>query len=132
MIRASAWYRKKLVSEISDLSIEAAPDKVNGLEMLEYNINPTPSTLSIKIDFNNNSLICSDEPRQEKKGFFDKVGFFLNKAKVEVGGAIKKVGDKVKDMDIPDKLKTASDKAVDIAKTAGGFVVEKGKEVYVK
>jgi hypothetical protein len=43
MVRASAWYRKKLVTEISDLSCEAAPDKVSGLEMLEYGINATPS-----------------------------------------------------------------------------------------
>jgi hypothetical protein len=34
-------------------------------------------------------------------------------------------------MDIPDKLKKAGEKSVEVAKTAGGFVVEKGKEAYV-
>jgi hypothetical protein len=129
MIRASAWYRKKLVSEISGLSVEQAPDKVTGLEMLDYGMNSHPSIYSNNIAFDNSTFIGSEPPK--KKGFFNKVGNFFDKAKEQVGDAVKKVGDKVKEMEIPDKLKKAGDKTVSVAKTAGGFVVEKSKEAYV-
>jgi hypothetical protein len=133
MIRASNWYRRKLGSEISGLSIETAPDKISGLEMLEFNINPSPSIFLYKIAFDNSSPICSDLPRPEKKGgFFDKMSNFFDKAKDQVGVAVKKVGEKVKEMEIGDKLKSTGEKTIDIMKTAGGFVVEKGKEAYVK
>ena len=45
MIRASSWYRKNLSSEVSGNSIEDAPDKVIGLEMLEFGFNPYPSII---------------------------------------------------------------------------------------
>ena len=47
MIRASSWYRKKLSSEVSGNSIENAPDKVTGLEMLEIGFNPYPSIINL-------------------------------------------------------------------------------------
>ena len=46
MIRASSWYRKKLYSEISGNTVEDAPDKVSGLEMLEIGFNPYPSFIT--------------------------------------------------------------------------------------
>jgi hypothetical protein len=130
MIRASAWYRKKLVSEISGLGVEQQPDKVTGLEMLDYGMNSHPSIYSTNVGFDNSTFIGSELPK--KRSFFDKMGTFFDKAKEQVGDAVKKVGDKMKEMEIPEKLKMAGEKTADAVKVAGGFVVEKGKEAYVR
>lgn len=125
MIRATDYYRKLLKSEGDNSDPPIKPDIISGLEMLEYGINPNPS-------FDNSAPITStpDKPKQ-KQGFFQSVSSFLSNTKESVKQTACKVGCKIKEMNLPDKLKNTGEKTLVIAKATGNFVVEKGKEVYV-
>ena len=90
--------------------------------------------LSHKLGFDNLTPISSNSIQSEKKeqkGFLGKVEGFFNKAKNKVEDTVKKVGDKIKDMEIGDKIKTTGAKTIEVVKTTGTYVVEKGKEAYV-
>ena len=125
MIRASDYYRKLLKSEVYDEEPPFKPDIISGLEMLEYGISQSPQ-------FDNFTPICSSNPVVKTEGFFDKVGSFWSKAKDQVKSTAVIVGSKIKEMEIGDKLKQTGEKTLVYAKATGQFVVEKGKEVYVR
>jgi hypothetical protein len=125
MIRASDYYRKLLKSEVEESEPPFKPDIISGLEMLDYGINSSAN-------FDNSRPITStpDQPKQ-KTGFFSSVSSFLAKTGETVKLTANRVGSKIKEMDIPDKLKHTGEKTLVFAKATGNFVVEKGKEVYV-
>lgn len=86
------------------------------------------------IAFDNTAPISSNNYHsapQKKVGFFDKVGGFLNTAKEKAQETAHKVGEKIKEMELGDKIKDNGAKAFAAVKTTGSIVVEKGKEVYV-
>ena len=126
MIRASDYYRKLLKAEVYTEDPPFKPDIIAGLEMLEYGFNLYPS-------FDNSTPICSSLPTENKpKSFFNQVGSFLSKAKDQVKSTAEVVGSKINELEIGDKLKVTGEKTMHIAKATGNFVVEKGKEVYVR
>lgn len=126
MIRASDYYRQLLKSEVENLDPPIKPDPILGLEMLEYGNYQN-------VDFNNQTPICSSQVEKEKpKNFFDKVGGFFNVAKEQIKTTANNVAEKVKEYEIPEKLKETGQKSFDFAKSTGNFVVEKGKEVIVR
>jgi hypothetical protein len=130
MIRASDYYRRLLKSEVNKEDPPFKPDIIAGLEMLDYGINNNGS-------FSNFAPICSQPQHisnnnpQNTPGFFDKVGNFFSKAKDKVKVTVNNLEDKIKEMEIRDKLKTTGDKTMAIMKTTGDYVMEKGKEAYV-
>jgi hypothetical protein len=63
--------------------------------------------------------------------FFGKLGGFLNKAKETVQHTVNDVGNKLKEMEIKEKIITNGTKALEVAKATGDYVVEKSKEAYV-
>lgn len=58
------------------------------------------------------------------------VGSFWSKAKVEMKKTADKVGSKIKEMELGDKIKHTGEKTLVFAKVAGNLVVEKSKEAY--
>jgi hypothetical protein len=134
MIRASDYYRKLLKSEVYNNESPYRPDLISGLEMIDYGINANPN-------FDNQTPICSsnyipkhinsNKESNIQKGFFGKVGGFLNLAKDKVNSTASIVGTKIKGMEIGEKLKAAGGGAYFAAKETGTFVVAKGKEAYV-
>lgn len=88
------------------------------------------------IAFDNSTPICSEynsvpADSGTKSNFFGKVGTFFNTAKDKMQITAQKVGSKIKEMELGDKLKNTGEKTVKIMKTTGIFVAEKGKEIYV-
>jgi hypothetical protein len=96
--------------------------------MLDYGVNP-----SHNID--NSTPITSGNYHSNKEqktgGFMQSVGSFWSKAKVEMKKTADKVGSKIKEMELGDKLKHTGEKTLVFAKVAGNLVVEKSKEAYV-
>ncbi len=125
MIRASDYYRKLLKSEVNQSDPPFKPDIIAGLEMLDYGINS-----SANFDNSRPITFTPDQPKQ-KTGFFSSVSSFIAKTGETVKQTANKVGSKLKEMEIPDKLKNTGQKTLVFAKATGNFVVEKGKEVYV-
>ena len=81
--------------------------------------------LQLYVDITNsapilNESVLRNEFKPEKKGFFAKVGGFF--------GSVKET---IKEAKLGDKLKETGEKAMVVAKKAGTFVAEKGKEAYV-
>ena len=126
MIRASDYYRKLLKCEVNAIEPPYRPDIIAGLEMLEYGVNP-----SFSID--NSTPITSGNYRENPKqtGFMQSLGSYWGKAKIGMQKTADKVGSKLKEMEIGDKLKTTGEKTLVYAKATGTLIVEKGKEVYV-
>lgn len=88
-------------------------------------------------EFENYQLMKEyEEPQEnenlEEKKFIDKVGFFLKKVGKNVKKATEKITDKIKELELGEKLKTTGSKAYVVMKKAGGFVVMKTKPVVEK
>jgi len=117
LISATNYYRKLLRSEVTGEAAPVKPDTIMGLELLDFgNNNYTNITNSQPIT--SHSVNNSNEKKDEG-GFFGKVGGFFAKAVKEI-----------KESNIKEKLIETGDKAFVIAKKAGSFVAEKGKEAY--
>jgi hypothetical protein len=125
MIRASEYYRKLLKSEVYGDEPPYKPDIIAGLEMLEL--------INGNSDFSNLTPISNTgKLNKENTSFFGKMGNFFSKATDTVKSTAIDLGKKFQDLEIGDKLKSTGDKALGVVKTTGSFVLEKGKEVYVR
>lgn len=127
MIRASDYYRRLLKSEVNKEDEPFKPDIIAGLEILDYGI-------SNGANFANSNPICfnsASETSPHKSGFFNQFGSFFSKAKETVIKTANNLGDRIKELELRDRLKTTGDKTLAIMKTTGGYVMEKGKEAYV-
>ena len=128
-IRASEYYRKLLKSEVNGEEPPFKPDIISGLEMLDFGIY---SAYNERRQFDNNTPITNaGNINLSKGGFMSNVGSFFSKAKTEMRNMGEKVGSKIKEMEIGDKLKTMGERGAVYAKATGSLIVEKGKEVYV-
>lgn len=130
MIRASDYYRKLLKCEVNGIEPPYKPDIISGLEMLDYGVNP-----NFSIDNSRPITSNYNQTNKEQKnsgGFMQSVGSFWSKAKVEMKKTADKVGSKIKEMELGDKIKHTGEKTLVFAKVAGNLVVEKSKEAYVK
>jgi hypothetical protein len=133
MIRASDFYRKLLKAEVYQgeytQKVPFKPDIISGLEMIDYGVNAEPK------HFENSNPIMSSQPQTTKNSnsntFFGKVNSYWSVAKEKAYETANTVGNKIKEMEIKDKLKVTGEKAYDLIKISGEVVVEKGKEAYV-
>lgn len=64
-------------------------------------------------------------PTPKKNSFFSKIGGFFGNVK-------ETLSEKIKESKISERLKSTGQKALVAAKNTGNYVMEKGKEAYVK
>jgi len=123
MIRATDYYRKLLKFEVSNnVELPTQPDIISGLELLDFGVNSYP-----RFD---NSTPIQNTIEQPKQSFLGKMGGFFSKAKEQVKQTASNVSEKIKEMEIGDKLKNTGEKTWEGMKIAGSFVAEKSKNVY--
>jgi hypothetical protein len=74
----------------------------------------------------NESVIRNDFKSAPKQtSFFSKIGGFFGEVKSSLS-------EKIKDSNIREKIKQTGEKAIIMAKSTSNYVMEKGKEAYVK
>lgn len=100
LYKASEFYRRLLEAEVNNLELPERPENQIGKQFIEgYEVS-----------------------KDKEKGVFSKIGGFFS-------STANKAKDKIENLHIKDKLKSAGNKTVSVMKDAGAFIKEKAVEV---